>query len=458
MKKFVSFIIPLLMVMGIVACEPPQTTELPTGGDEELFEENATEIKMWMMDFEEWENQINISQRKKFNSNLEDGIQVKQTYIDTNAFDDLIRSAYESKNVPDIYVVSYGNVYKEIQTGRAIDITQYFDQSVWNDLTPNAKEGVCYNDKYYAFPINFEPSTIVGYRKDLLQQYAPGTTQIPNKWSDMIDLCKTVKKNIKASGTKGLYSFGFPTGVALAWGSWGMQYAATGGLAVTDDWSQSRISNQGYTELCNVFAEFYNNGLVPLAAGNYTEASFDLADGKAVMTCCGSWSLASILNTHPELRDQIGFAIMPTLTGNQDTVTATNGGWTYVISSECKNPEKAAEVIKFLTAEQTEQTVDYFQRAHYAKASPRKSVQAILSESYKNQTEVPTEWVEVVDYVASRAILEPIYDWDISVAVEGMLEEAAMGEDISAAVKKADQTIKDLITSRNLANTNPRHK
>ena len=47
-------------------------------------------------------------------------------------------------------------------------------------------------------------------------------------------------------------------------------------------------------------------------------------------------------------------------------------------------------------------------------------------------------------------------EWDISVAVEGLLEEAAMGNDIPSAVNKCDTAIKNIITSRNIAGTNPR--
>jgi multiple sugar transport system substrate-binding protein len=461
MNKKILLALPICFLLA--SCAPP--SDIIIDDEVEAVEDGATEISMWMMDFEEWENRINVGQRKAFNKNLEDGIQVKQTYIDSNNFDDLIRSAYSSHNVPDIYMVSYGNLYKEISTGRAIDLTSYFSNEIWSDLTDTATEGVKYNDKYYGFPIVMEPSTVLAYRKDLLKQYVSGfneETDIPTKWDDLLALCKSIKTGIKSSGKKGINAFSVPTGVALAWGSWGMQYAASGGLAVTDDWSTSRVNGagkEGYSKLASVFGELCSNGYVPLAAGNYTEASFDLCDGKSVMTTCGSWSVASIINNYPEMVENVGFAVMPTIDGNQDTVTATNGGWVYVISSECKNVEKAVEVIKFLTAEDTAQTVDYFQKAHYSKASPRKSVQAILDESYKKQDVVPTEWIDVINYVAERAVLEPIYDWDISVAVEGLFEEVAMDPSaLNASMKKCDDAITKIIVDRGLAGKNPRLK
>lgn len=454
MKKTLLFSIAFLtLMMCSTSCQPPD--DIVIDNEEEYVEEGATEISMWVMDFQEWENRINISHRKKFNAIKDDGIQLSQTYIDSNSFDDLIRGAYESNSVPDIYMVSYGNLYKEINAGRAIDITSYLDNDVWNDLTDLAKEAVCYDGKYYAFPIVMEPSTLVAYRKSYLKEYGK-TDSIPTKWDEFLELCGTIKDNLKSANKKNIYSFGVPTGVACAWGTWGMQHAATGGLAISDDRSTSRITEPGYKALAEIWNELYGNGYVPLSSGDYTESIYDVCDGKAVMTTCGSWSISSVANDYPELIDDIGFAIMPTLDGNQNVVTATNGGWAYVVSSECKDVEKAIEVIKFLTAEDTEQTVDYFQKSYYSKISPRKSVQAILNESMKEQDVIPQEWITTATTVSNLGILEPIYSWDISVAVEGLLEEAAMGQDIDQSIADCDAKVKQIITRDGLANNNPR--
>ena len=52
------------------------------------------------------------------------------------------------------------------------------------------------------------------------------------------------------------------------------------------------------------------------------------------MTTAGSWSISEVVNSYPEMVDKIGVAVMPTLDGNQDITTATNGGWAYVISTD----------------------------------------------------------------------------------------------------------------------------
>lgn len=459
MKRLLLVLTVMLVTALLTGCEPPDDIkDIVNNNREEYFEDGATTINMWCADFEEWQNQLNISQRKDFNDIKDDGIQLSQDFIQQTDIDDRLRSARETNSTPDIYMISIGNLYKEVKNGYAMDISSYINS--WDDLVPSAKEAVSYNGGKYGYPICLEPSTLVFYRKDLLQQYG-NTTEIPAKWDDFLALCGTVRSNIKKNNVKGLYTFEVPKGVACAWGTWGMQVAATGGLAITDDWTESRLltsGKEGYLKLGQLWSDLYGNGYVPLASGSgYSEIITELCAGKLVMTTAGSWSVSEIINAYPELVDKIGIAVMPTFDGNQNVTTATNGGWVYVVSSTCKNPEKAAQVINYLVAgDDTSKTEEYFAKAYYSKSSPRISVQAKIEASLSTQNIVPAEWVNIINSVTEKACLEPIYSWDISVAVEGFLEECAAGEDMMASLNKADEAIKKIIKNEGLANKNPR--
>ncbi len=453
MKRFLLLLNVSVLVFAFLGCAPP--ADITTNQREESIEEDATEVTMWTMDFEEWNNQININQRFDFNDILDDGIQLDQILIEMNSFEDMIRSARETGGVPDIYMVSYGNIYKEVQNGNIIDLTSYLDDSIWSDLTPTAIDGVTYDNKHYAFPILFEPSTLLFYRKDLLLEYA-GTDQVPTNWDDFLTLLETVKTGIDDSGIRGIYPFDIPKGVALGWGTWGIQTNATNGLAVDEDWTTSRIMESGYSDLAELWASLYSNSYVPLSSGDYTEVINDLCMDKLVMTTAGSWSIATIIKEYPELVENIGVMQMPTFADSENNVTATNGGWTYVISSQSQNVEAAVEVIKYLVAEDTAKTLEYFEAANYSKTSPRLSVQILIEDLLDTQTLVPSEWVEVVYEVSNNAILEPIYAWDISIAVSVLLENAALGDNIPSELLEANQSIIDIIQEQNLANNNPR--
>lgn len=456
MKKLFSFLTLLFIAIALVGCKPPEGLSTIDSKDE-YIEAGATNIVMWCADFEEWQNQLNVKQRMEFNSIKDDGIQLSQIFIEQNDIDDRLRAARESQSVPDIYMISIGNLYKEVQNQYALDITSYID--TWDDLIDSAYEGVTYNGKHYGYPICLEPSTLLFYRKDLLSKYG-NTTTIPTTWDAFLELCATIKANIKAEGTKGLYAFDVPKGVDCAWGTWGMQVAATGGLAVDDTWSESRLltsGREGYTKLGQLWDTLFDKGYVPLSSGAYNEYIKQLCLDKQVMSLCGSWSVSEIINAYPELKDKIGIAKVPTFSGDQTGTLATNGGWVYVVSSQCKNVEKAIEVIKWLVAgNDTSRTEYYFSKAYYSKSSPRKSVQAKIEDSLKTQTDVPTEWVELINEVTKSSILEPIYPWDISVAIEGYLEACAMGKGVDTSLVEADTAIKNIILNNHTSGTNPR--
>jgi multiple sugar transport system substrate-binding protein len=174
------------------------------------------------------------------------------------------------------------------------------------------------------------------------------------------------------------------------------------------------------------------------------------------MTTAGSWSIATIASLYPELIEDIGVAAMPTFDGNAEVATATNGGWVYVISSSCTNPEAAAKVIQFLVGGEGAKSLEYLQAAYYSKSSPRISVQTQLLGLAQSQTLIPAEWISVVTSVAEKAPMEPIYSWDISVAVAALLENAALGNDISDEIAETHASIQALIASNDLAHNNPR--
>jgi len=453
-KKLLLSLLTLFALCSFLGCTIP-TDLITTVPREESIEPGAESITLWTNDFEDWNNALNLSQKMDFNDILNDGIQVNQVFIEVDSFEETIRSARETETVPDIYMISYGNLYKEIQNGYISDLTSLFPAEEWADLYDSAKTGVMYNGKYYGYPILMEPSTLLFYRKDLLQQYA-GTTEIPSTWNEFVALCATIRAGITASSTRGVYAFDVPKGVALAWGSWGTQTAATGGLAITEDWSASRLQNSGYTDLANLWQTLYTNRYVPLSSGDYSEIINDLCLGKLVMATAGSWSIATIATLYPELINNIGVSAMPTFDGNENVATATNGGWVYVISSTCKNPVAAAKVIQFLVGGDGTKSLEYLQAAFFSKSSPRVSVQTQLLNLVQNQTVIPAEWISEVTAVASKAPMEPIYAWDISVAVASLLENAALGNDISSEISKANTAVQTLISSNNLANHNPR--
>ena len=406
------------------------------GSDPNLVEEGATEVVVYFQDFEAWENEQRKKMIDKFNSNLNDGIQLVARFFQDEAYTDVLASARENGTAPDIFMCSYGNLYGTVVAGDyAAPLNGLVKQEYLDDIKDNVKSMVTFGDNIYAFPQLTEASAMLFYRKDYFAK--AGVTEAPKSWEDLLNVCQKVKGQLG----KGQYTLGLPILAGLGWATYGLQYNAAGSVALSDDWTQCLVDNDGYRALAGLWYDLYKGGYVPagsMTARGYNDIIEALCMDKLAMTFAGSWSIGTIMDSYPDMKDLIGVAPLPTLSGKSGEVTASNGGWTFCISSTSKNKELAAKVIEWFFAEDTARAADYFEVASYSKSPTLKSVQAYID------THVPAElkdWLDVVSSVTSIAIPEPTYSWEISTAVSGMLENCALNTNVPKGTL-IDQQIK----------------
>ncbi len=389
-------------------------------GESDNVEPGATEITIYLQDFEEWENDYRRDLINEFNSDMSDGIQLVPRFFQDDAYTDALAAARENGTAPDIFMCSYGNLYGTVVSkDYAAPLNDLLDQKYFDDIVDSVKPMVNFNGTYYAYPQLTEPGAMFFYRKDYFEQ--AGVTKVPQSWAELLDACAKVKNILK----RGQYTIGLPINSALGWATYGLQQNASGGVALTDDWTECRVDCQGYRDLCGLWYDLYSGGYVP--AGNVSSRGYnDIIEGlcqdKLAMTFAGSWSMATIMDVYPDMKDIIGYAPLPTLTGEPGT-TSSNGGWTYCISSTSENKEKAARVLEWMFCENTERTARYFEAGYYSKSAVNKSVQEYLNETVSDEF---SDWLTVLNDVSSKGIPEPTYSWEISLAVSGMLEYVAL--------------------------------
>jgi len=449
-----------LKTLALVALASIGMASCQTDSEDEYVEPGATVITMYAQSFEDWSNSHLIEMRKKFNSIEDDGIQLDIKLFEDSVYSDALTSARENNAAPDIFMISYGNIYHDlIVPGYGEPLNDLMGEAAIDDILPNVLDMVSYNGQVYAYPQLVEPSTLFFYRKSMFA--TAGVTSAPSTWSDLLSACSKVLPTLR----KGQYCLGLPIGTALGWATYGMQINTTGGLAVNDKWDQCLVDSQGYRDLNGFFYDVYAGGYCP--AGNvspkgYTDIIEGLCEDKLAMTLAGSWSIAEIVNDYPDVLDDIGIAMIPTADGDATKCSATNGGWTYAISSSGSNKAKAATVLKWFLSDDTERTADFFKAACYSKAAVTKSVQAYLS---ANVTDEYKDMLAIVNEVSSLAEAEPKYLWGISTAVGAMFETMAVKCDsskgdsfrtstVNNAISTAVQTINSLISASDYQ-TNP---
>ena len=165
--------------------------------------------------------------------------------------------------------------------------------------------------------------------------------QIPETWSELIQLCE----DIKAEGILPFY-FGFKdTWTCLApWNSMAVE------LAPSDTAKQV---NKGATTFTKEYGELADKYLALLPYGpndpfayGYNDACTAFARGEAAMYPIGSYATPQILSVNPDIN--IDSFVMPASDVKEERTLNSGIDLGFCVMAECENKEAAYEVIDFL--------------------------------------------------------------------------------------------------------------
>ncbi|RAP77535.1 ABC transporter substrate-binding protein [Paenibacillus montanisoli] len=389
--------------------------------------------------FKKWVDAFNKSQ---------DQIEVKLQIVPGDAWAQKLKAAQAADKAPDFYTMNYGGIANAAKLAQIQPLNDLIEGAKFDDLYDNIKDFVSVGDKYYAYPMLVEPSAVLYYRKDLYEAAGLDPEKPPTTWDELIENGKKLTKD-------GI--FGLATGQTapdLGWSSWGLQSGAAGHLALTDDWSKADIMNDGYRAVVNFYADAFKSGIMPKQALSGYPDIAPFGQGKVAQAINGSWAIGQLRNDFKNMLDKVGVAPMPSQNGDASTTTATLGGWTLVVDGKSKHPKEASAFISYLLGGETDVMIDFFKTSQFSKFSPRKSVdEAMKSDPAASQD----PWRALIaEKVIPFSKAEPIYPWDVSIAVSTAIESAMKGTDPEKALQKAEKDINDFIAKSKLAGTNPK--
>lgn len=176
------------------------------------------------------------------------------------------------------------------------------------------------------------------YNRDMFAEHG---WQIPETWSELIQLCE----DIKAEGILPFY-FGFKdTWTCLApWNSMAVE------LAPSDTAKQV---NKGATTFTKEYGELADKYLALLPYGpndpfayGYNDACTAFARGEAAMYPIGSYATPQILSVNPDIN--IDSFVMPASDVKEERTLNSGIDLGFCVMAECENKEAAYEVIDFL--------------------------------------------------------------------------------------------------------------
>jgi multiple sugar transport system substrate-binding protein len=429
----------------------------PAGGTNS--EEGATHIKIFTRDFEDWENQYFADAVNEFNADLTDGIQVDVEFILEDQFNDKMTAAREAGNAPDIFLGAYNHIYNLYTNKYCAPLNDYIAQDKIDDIADNVKDALIFDNKLYAYPFYDEPSTLLFYHKSMLQ--AAGVTEPSGAWTwaQLLDACAKIKPTLKA----GTYPLGMPLGGDIGWATWGMCYNQMGEWPITDNWDASTLGNHRdeMKRFLDFYGQIYDNGYSPVQALNargYNDIVTPLCANQFAMTLGGSWTYGTIKNEYPDQLDDIGAVPLPTETGDVSKVTATNGGWCFLLDSMGTHKDLAAKFLNwYVASDDLAREAKFFELGGFSRFSARKSVAAYIDKEAQDSI-----FYQRNKIINEKAMLEPLYPWDISVKMATMMETMIVGlnpgQTTDQLISDANTAINNIISARGLAGTNPHHQ
>ena len=265
-----------------------------------------------------------------------------------------LRPRFIKGNPPDLSWPGWGMDYWGlVAEGKVLPMDKYLESKAygqdkkWIDtfdmrLLNKGK----YEGHYYIMPYN---QNVFGwwYNVDMFKQHG---WQPPKTYDELLVLCEKIKKaGIAPITFQGRYPAYMLRGFLFPWA------ISAGGLQAFNDAQNLKPgawTSPAFLKAANMVAELRDKGYFQKGAMgmSHTEAQMEFVLGRAAMIPCGTW-LGS------EMKDQLpkgfhmAFINPPVIEGGKGDPTITSAGVeTWIIPTDGKNHDVAADFFKFMTS------------------------------------------------------------------------------------------------------------
>jgi multiple sugar transport system substrate-binding protein len=408
--------------------------------------QDKVQIDFWQRQFEDYQQEWFGAQVDAFNAS-QDAIEVIYTVVPGDTWDAKLVAAQAAGVAPDVATTNYNPIKPGVAEGKFANLSELLPAEAIADIEPWVKDFVTASDgNVYGYPMLVEPSTVLFYRKSLLE--AAGL-EVPTTWEELLAAARALT-NDEVYGMNIAQTAG-----DLGWSSWGLQYNAAGHLPIADDWSAGRATEQGYKDLAQLYSTLYQEQLMPQEPTYaYADCSF-FGEGQVAMSACGSWALGQLSGNEEwaDVWNDTAIAAFPSIDGDPTRTTSTLGGWTLTVDSKSDQPQAAADFVNWLLAGDPAIMTSFFDAAGYSKYPVRVSVNEALAAD--PVASANTALSVVTSDILPYAQPEPAYPWDISFAMGTAIEKAMRGANIDDALAEANATIDTVISQQGLAGQVP---
>jgi len=290
-------------------------------------------------------------------TNANPDIKVNLTVMPNDVYKQRLAVAMASGQTPDLFLSwSGGPMYEYANNKQIVDLTPYMNANNYkNRLLDSAVAQGSYNGKIYGFALTNVSVCTIFYNKEIFQRL---NIQVPTTIKEFETACDTLKKNNITP---------FSLANKTQWtGSMYFMFLATrrGGTA---PFIKAVDGTGTFTDPAFIYAgekiqEWVNKGyFLPGFNGldwDSGQARAPMYRGETAMLIMGSWFVSQAQDESPDFFSKMGIFKFPRDeqgVGDPNSVVGTVGDNFYHISTSCKNPAKAFELLTYLVDDQTAQ-------------------------------------------------------------------------------------------------------
>ena len=229
-----------------------------------------------------------------------------------------------------------------------LDLNDFGFEDITKNMFPDLVENNTVDGKLVAAPW-FVDAAVMHYRKDLLEKY---NLEVPETWNDLIKAAYTIQEGERAEGNSDFVGYVWQgeayeglTCNALEW------IASNGGGTIVSKDKKVTIDNPKAVEALNMVSSWIGT-ISPEGVFSMKEEESRAVFQSGNAAFIRNWPYVYILGNGDDsaVKGKIDFCAIPS--GNDGKRVGTAGGWSMGINRYSKNPEIAADLIKFFVSEE----------------------------------------------------------------------------------------------------------
>jgi len=249
------------------------------------------------------------------------------------------------KQAPDLFRIQYQQFGRYAAARALVDLSPYVDAAYSAGFAPSFWQATNYQGKPFALPHHTDTFALY-YNVDILQKLgveAPTSLDKSWSWQEFIKVARSVKD-------KALAPYGFAMGWQVAAGyRWLPFLYQHGGQLLDAELRQPQITSKQGVETIAWTQSWFKEGLVPPSTYiKSTEQTQNLfANGTIGLLIGGDWQIPFLEKNMTKYK--WGVTYMPRDVG----MASDLGGNCLAVSRDTKNPEIAADFLKFMVSEES---------------------------------------------------------------------------------------------------------